>query len=69
MTKNFHEFSEEEIITVVNQLPIYIGQWMREVGIRQVSDINEGDDIYESVKKVIMEQWEKARTLHGESEE
>ena len=69
MSKNFHEFSEEEIATVVNQLPIYIGQWMREVGIRQVSDINEGDDIYESVKKVMMEQWTKARDLHGMSEE
>lgn len=67
MSKNLHEFSEEEVITVVNQLPIYIGQWMREVGIRQVSDINEGDDIYESVKKVIMEQWVKERELHGES--
>lgn len=69
MSKNFHEFSEEEIATVVNQLPIYIGQWMREVGIRQVSDINEGDDIYESVKKVILERWSEARSLHGESEE
>ena len=69
MSKNFHEFSEEEIATVVNQLPIYIGQWMREVGIRQVSDINEGDDIYESVKKVILERWSEARSLYGESEE
>ncbi len=67
MSKNLHEFSEEEVITVVNQLPIYIGQWMREVGIRQVSDINEGDNIYESVKKGIMEQWVKERELHGES--
>ena len=66
MSKNLHEFSEEEVITVVNQLPIYIGQWMREVGIRQVSDINKGDNIYESVKKVIMEQWGKERELHGD---
>ena len=69
MSKNFHDFSEEEIVTVVNQLPIFIGQWMREVGIRQVSGINEGDDIYESVKKVILEQWAKERELHGESAE
>jgi len=68
MSKNFHEFSEEEIVAVVNQLPIYIGQWMREVGIRQVSHIDEGDDIYESVKKVIMERWSEARSLQGESE-
>lgn len=69
MSKNFHEFSEEEIETVVNQLPIFIGQWMREVGIRQASGINEGDHIYEPVKKVILEQWANARSLHGESEE
>jgi len=69
MIKNFHEFSEEEIVTVVNQLPIYIGQWMREVGIKQVSDINEGAHIYDSVKKVMMEQWTKARDLHGVSED
>ncbi|MDT8316746.1 MAG: hypothetical protein RQ824_01995 [bacterium] len=66
MNKNLHEFSEEEIITVVNQLPIYIGQWMREVGIRQISDFNEGERIYESLKQVMMEQWAKARDLHGE---
>lgn len=69
MSKNFHDFSEEEIVTVVNQLPIFIGKWMREVGIRQVSGINEGDDIYESVKKVILKQWAKERELHGESAE
>lgn len=69
MNKKLHEFSEEEIVTVVNQLPIYIGKWMREVGIRQESGINEGNDIYESAKKVIMEQWEKERGLHGESAE
>ena len=69
MNKNLHDFSEEEIVTVVNQLPIYIGQWMREVGIRQVAEAGEGENIYESVKEVIMEQWAKARELQGSIEE
>ena len=69
MSKKFHEFSEEEMITLVNQVPIYIANWMRELGIRQFTDINEQNDIYESVKKVILEHWEKARALHGDGEE
>ena len=66
MSKKFHHFSEDEIATVVNQLPIYIAQWMRETGIRPGPDINGGDDFYEPVKRLILEQWEKARVLHSE---
>ncbi len=69
MSKKFHQFSEEEIAIVVNQLPIYIAKWMREAGIRTGPDINGGNDFYEPVKKIILEQWEKARELHGEGED
>jgi len=69
MSKKFQDFSEDEIITAVNQIPIYIATWMREVGIRKLSEIDEENDIYDAVKKVIMDAWERAKEMHGDSEE
>lgn len=63
MTKKLHELSEEEILSAVNQVPVYIAQWMKEVGIKYGSDTSDGYDIYDLVKKTILEQWMKARGI------
>jgi len=67
--KKLHEFSEKEIIAAINQMPVFVAQWMKEVGIKYGSDLNEGYDIYEPVKKAILDEWLKAREIQKEISE
>lgn len=67
--KMLYQLSEEEINDALNQVPIYIAQWMRAAGIKASSEADDGYDIYGPVKETILKQWEKARKLHPENED
>lgn len=60
-SKKIYEFTETEIKKALTNLPNYIADWMKEVGIKYGSDMNDGYDIYEPTKKAIFEQWETAQ--------
>ena len=61
MVKKLGEFSEAEITDAINQVPVYLAQWMKAMGIKPEPGSIEEPDLYEHVKKAIMKEWQAVR--------